>query len=185
MATLLGFDAFDDAEYFAASSNELYWHYLGYTATAGTATSIKLRVRDGTATAVRVGIYNSGGSLVVESTAYSLPSLSSSYQTITISISDTALTAATYYIALVVNGSLQIANDTSPSPWVDDKVSHTFGALPSTISPPGSGDAGGGKLFMWADGTVGSPTVTKLKLLAHPSAGSAGSALGVSYGRGN
>jgi hypothetical protein len=154
MATLLGFDAFDDAEYFSAGSNELYWHYIGYTAIAGTVSSLKVRVRDGTATSVRMGIYDSAGNLVVETDATSL-TLGSSYQTITASVTPTALSAAKYYIGIVTNNSLQIANDSSPSVWRGDKAAHTFGALPSTISPTEAGDVGSGSLFMWADGTVG------------------------------
>jgi hypothetical protein len=159
MATLLGRDGFTDATFFPISANQLWFYYLGFTATAGTATSLKARIRDGSASEIRMGLYNSSGNLVVESASTSV-TLSGSAQTATCSITGTALTAVTYYLGIVANGSCDI--ETANDGYQNLLFAHTYGALPASVAVPMANDNGGGRFALWADGTVGGSSVAPL-----------------------
>jgi hypothetical protein len=159
MAKLLGRDGYDDTDFFPISANQLWFYYLGYTATAGTITSLKARIRDGSATAIRMGLYNSSGNLVVESASISV-TLSGAAQTATCAVTGTALTAATYYVGIVANGSCDI--ETANDGYKNILFAHTYGVLPASVAVPMANDNGGGEFALWGDGTVGGSSIAPL-----------------------
>lgn len=131
------------------------WYYFGndgYVATqTGTATSLRCWITHAFAsTAIRMGIYNSSGTLLAQG---ELTTLTVGAWNV-VAIPDTPITAGqTYYIVCQSNDALEVADSTVT--WMLDATARTYQALPSTITAPGDGDRNAGVPSFWADGTTG------------------------------
>jgi hypothetical protein len=147
----------------------------GYLATAGTATTAYVHITDPvTSSFVKVFIYDQGGNLVGQSNAITS---STGLQSASLTAS-VALTAQTYTLVVQPNsGYVGLGRNSAGAnfqcnQWLDSGASapqeenFVYAIPPSTLPTPYVTDSGY-EFIVWLDGTEGSPTVKKLKLLAH------------------
>lgn len=153
MATLVGRDTLL-ATYNSISTREYRYRAAGYTATAGSATSFNVRVQNGTATQIKLVAWDASGNKVVE-TAETAVSLSTTAQTVSIPITLT-LTAQTYYLGVVGNGSvfLDIEN-VAGSNTAGATLTNFTDDFPATITVPPTGAFALDQFAIWMDGTTG------------------------------
>lgn len=150
MATLVGRDTLT-ANY-ENYGGDLRYAASGYTGTAGDITSLKVRVRDGTAGHVRLAIYNAVGVLLRE-TASTAFTPSGTAQTVTGSITSLTLIASTYYLGFQFDGFIDV--DVNAGSFANDGTGQAYGAFPATITIPTSGDFALAEVAVWGDGTAG------------------------------
>lgn len=133
----------------------------GYTATAGTATTAYFHhFAAGEASAVKVFVYNSGGTLVGQSGAISTPGGALYSAALDSSI---VLTAQTYYLVIApsTNAYIEVATNTGASNFENNCWSSAtlpYGSPPGTL--PAATDANVRREFIvWLDGTVGGGSI--------------------------
>jgi hypothetical protein len=122
------------------ASGNMFWRTNGFVATAaGNATSLNVYIKTvGTATTLRMGLYDNGGNLLQQGSV----AITSGYNTIPITATAITLGQA-YTIVWQADASISPADDGTASFKVL-QLAHTFGALPSTITfGSGSGIAEG------------------------------------------
>jgi hypothetical protein len=135
----------------------------GYLATAGTATTAYVNVTDGiTSSAIKVFIYDQGGSLVGQSNAISTaaPGLLSASLT-----SSLALTAQTYTLVVQPNsgyvglGRNSAGANFQNNQWLDSGgAAFSYASPPSTLPTPDVTDSGY-EFIVWLDGTTGGGSI--------------------------
>jgi hypothetical protein len=154
VTTLAGKDSFSGTTE-TILGGEMRLFAAGYSATAGTVTSLKARVNGGSGvSAFRMALYDAAGNKIVESASTSV-ALSGSAETLSASVNQ-AISAGTTYVAFVCNGT-SINIDTAGATFANAGQSITYPNLPATISVPPSADFALKEMAVWADGVI--PTV--------------------------
>jgi hypothetical protein len=154
MAKLVGRDTLQGSGQLLSAALELWTFDNGYAATAGTATSAYIYVTDWwTASAAKVVVYDSSGTLVATSDAFS-----SAQGTgwISKSIGSLSLNAATYYLGILVDtGYLQVDCENATDYDMYTNTSGSYASPPASIPVPLDGASQRGEIAIYLDGTAG------------------------------